>query len=221
MLFDRRRKQKQEAREYAAEVRSKRKLKAPPRFKLETRVLPTQDGRFEVKAVLLERPSAVHYAEQCWDYAPVRDIETLELFNGSEFLRLYNDVRGRQGGLVGTAPRYENLLAAESMEAALIREFGKAVEVIDRRAQIKPTETAAPLPESTTEVYEEEQAGWMSPEYRLPNRPVIPKHMLLDTQRDPSELARLFADEWERELVKAINKLRWERYDTKPEDYRG
>lgn len=55
MLFDRRRKQKQEAREYAAKVRSKRKPKAPPNvelkdaplFKLETRVLPTQDGKVE------------------------------------------------------------------------------------------------------------------------------------------------------------------------------
>ena len=144
MLFDRRRKQKQEAREYAAKQKERPKL--PPRFKLETRVLPTQDG--------------------------------------------------------------------------------KAVEVINRRAQIKPTETAAPLPGSSTKVEaHDHDAEEIEHEYKLHgamtygHRTTIPKHMLLDTAVDAHTLAEMFSEEWRIGLAGAIIKLRRERHDTKAEDY--
>lgn len=209
-------KQKQAIRRYAAE-----KQEQPPEWRLETKVLPTHNGKFEVKAVLEVFPyrfglGAVYIKPS---------IEELERFSGSQFLRRYNAVRGVSGGCVGSPPQYSNLLAAESVEAALIREFGKALDVIERRKNIRSTVTTAPTPTPTTKVEVEdhdEQVRW---KYQMPSamtfgqRTVVSKAFLLDLGMDSKDIARLLAEEWERGMERAIIKLRQDRHIVRSEDY--
>lgn len=105
----------------------------PPKWKLETKILPTHSGKFELSASLTIRRAD----DGDWEYRGLR-VEDMEPFSGSAFLCRFNELRGWKGGRSITPPLYENLLAAEFVRGALVAEFYEALDVIKRRREVEP-----------------------------------------------------------------------------------